>query len=236
MDAFITSLGFVFIIGFLFGMAGVVKPFWFMKKRWQGGLIALACFVGFSLANTIPLPRPGHISEANWAERVRVCSEGGGLRECPVNDAMVAEARVEAAERHTKTAAKEAIKTARARADEAEDLKREKEREIAAAGNAVLTTAEKLNDPTQQAYWVAVTETAVRNKMKDPGSVRFRNSRFHIFQERTAMVCGEVNAKNGFGGSTGYQRYIAAGETFGPVLEEMMSSGEFAKTWNEICI
>lgn len=235
MDAFLTNLGFVFAIGSLFGLAGVVKPFWFMKKRWHGGLVILGCFVAFSIVNTIPLKRPDHISEADWTERVRVCLEGGGLRECPANDTMVAEARAEVTERLEKAAWKAEIKTARARANEAEDLKRAKERELAAAGAAVVETAEKLNDPTQQAYWVSVTESAVRRKMRDPGSVRFRNSRFHLFQDNAPMVCGEVNAKNGFGGATGYKRYIAAGGTFGPVLEEMMSPSEFAKTWNEIC-
>lgn len=72
--------------------------------------------------------------------------------------------------------------------------------------------------------------------MRDPGSVRFRNNRFKIFQGGTPMVCGEINATNGFGGPTGYQRFIASGETFGPVLEEQMSPTEFARTWNEICV
>lgn len=71
--------------------------------------------------------------------------------------------------------------------------------------------------------------------MRDPGPVRFRNSRFHIFRDQTPMVCGEVNARNGFGGATGYQRFIASGENFGPVLEEMMTPTEFSKSWNQIC-
>lgn len=56
------------------------------------------------------------------------------------------------------------------------------------------------------------------------------------YQGRTPVVCGEVNAKNGFGGHTGYQKYIASGETFGPYLEETTPAGEFAKAWNELCV
>ena len=122
------------------------------------------------------------------------------------------------------------------RAEEAGRLASAREREIAAAGDAVVAGAEKLHDRTQQQLWIARTQNAVKDKMREPGSVRFRNTRFHIFRGETPMVCGEVNARNGFGGATGYQRFIASGDTFGPVLEEMMSPTEFAKSWNQICV
>lgn len=99
-----------------------------------------------------------------------------------------------------------------------------------------LAGVEKLEDPTQQQLWIARTQRAVKDKMRDPGSVRFRNTSFHVLRGETPMVCGEVNARNGFGGASGYQRFIASGEAFGPVLEEMMSPSEFAKTWNQICV
>lgn len=235
MDAVITALTFVVLLVFLFGFAGVVKPFWFMKKRWHGGLIAVGSFLAFSVLNGMPINRPAHIPEAEWAERVRVCRDTGQIRECPINDAMVTEARLEAAEDQRKATAGQAIETAEGEAREAERLSAARDREIAAAGNAVVGAAEKLEDPSQQALWIARTQEAVKNKMRDPGSVRFRNTRFHIFQDNSPMVCGEVNARNGFGGATGYQRFIASGESFGPVLEEMMSPTEFAKSWNQIC-
>ncbi|MFN4092192.1 MAG: hypothetical protein ACK4FG_04785 [Brevundimonas sp.] len=236
MDALISTLSFAAVLVTLFGVAGVVKPFWLMKRRWHGGVIALAGFVAFGVLNDLPIQRPVNISEAEWAERTKVCREAAQMRECPTNDVMVAEARAKVAEDQREAKAKEELKVAEKRAEEAERLANAREREIAAAGDAVVAGAEKLHDPTQQALWVAATEEAVRNKMRDPGSVRFRNSRFHIFGDGTPMVCGEVNAKNGFGGATGYQRFIASGESFGPVLEEMMSASEFAKTWNQICV
>ncbi|RYE64448.1 MAG: hypothetical protein EOO83_01290, partial [Oxalobacteraceae bacterium] len=86
----ITTLTFVVLSIFLFGFAGIVKPFFFIKKRWHGGAIAFGSFLAFSVLNTIPLVRPAHIPEAEWAERTRVCSETSGMRECPINDTMVA--------------------------------------------------------------------------------------------------------------------------------------------------
>jgi hypothetical protein len=45
---------------------------------------------------------------------------------------------------------------------------------------------------------------AVANRMKDPGSTQFRNVSFH---EGTQAVCGEVNAKNSFGGYVGFRAF-----------------------------
>lgn len=236
MDGLITTLTFLVLTVFLFGLAGVVKPFWFMKKRWHGGAIAGGCFVAFTVLNNIPVTRPAHISQADWAERVQACREVAQVRECPTNEAMVAEARTEVAEKARKASVDEQIRTAERTAEEAERLADARNREIAAAGDAAVASAEKLDDPTQQALWIARTEIAVRDKMRDPGAVRFRNNQFVIFQNQTPMVCGEINATNGFGGRTGFQRFIASGETFGPVLEQQMSQGEFARTWNQICV
>ncbi len=48
------------------------------------------------------------------------------------------------------------------------------------------------------------------------------------------MVCGEVNGKNSFGGYSGYEGFIASGETM-VVLETDFAAGEFAKAWNKAC-
>jgi hypothetical protein len=49
-------------------------------------------------------------------------------------------------------------------------------------------------------------EQQVRSSLKDPASAQFRNTYdFAYFGGR--MVCGEVNAKNGFGGYTGFLPY-----------------------------
>lgn len=47
---------------------------------------------------------------------------------------------------------------------------------------------------------------AVKQRLKDPYSARFRN--VHIGKERHRPVYGEVNAKNGYGGYTGYTLFV----------------------------
>lgn len=45
----------------------------------------------------------------------------------------------------------------------------------------------------------------VRQSLRDPASAEFRNIR-----ETTNGVCGEVNAKNGFGGMTGFEPFYVS--------------------------
>ena len=46
----------------------------------------------------------------------------------------------------------------------------------------------------------------VAAQLKDPASAQFRNVRSSTLRETD--VCGEVNAKNSFGGYTGFKRFI----------------------------
>lgn len=46
---------------------------------------------------------------------------------------------------------------------------------------------------------IVVSQESVKKLLKDPESAKFRNMK---------GLCGEVNSKNGFGGYTGYKRYI----------------------------
>lgn len=96
-------------------------------------------------------------------------------------------------------------------------------------GNETATPAPKINE--QGAYLVA--HEAVASLLKDPGSAEFRNDRLGSFQGR-ALVCGEVNSKNGFGGMVGFQRYVSNGGD-ATVLEEMMEPSEFQKVWSASC-
>jgi hypothetical protein len=68
-------------------------------------------------------------------------------------------------------------------------------------------SAQKLEERREETYrlvrgWVADT-------LKDPDSARFRNQK---------SVCGEVNAKNSYGGYVGFRRFIAVGK--GVMLEK----------------
>lgn len=59
------------------------------------------------------------------------------------------------------------------------------------------------------------TLLAMKASARDPGSIRFRD----VFtvnlgddSERLILVCGQVTGRNGFGGYTGFDRFVATSE------------------------
>lgn len=50
----------------------------------------------------------------------------------------------------------------------------------------------------------ALAQRHVQERLKDPGSAMFRNV---TFNPTTGSVCGEVNARNSYGGYTGYSYF-----------------------------
>lgn len=59
---------------------------------------------------------------------------------------------------------------------------------------------------SQQMTWV---QKLVSNQLRDPDSAQFRNVRA-IGTKDTLYVCGEVNARNSFGGYTGHVPFIVS--------------------------
>lgn len=78
---------------------------------------------------------------------------------------------------------------------------------------------------------VSVAQRFVANRLKAPDSAEFRNVR----DAKSSAVCGEVNAKNSFGGYSGYQRFVFGGNGM-VVLEKDISLEEFDKIWLELCL
>lgn len=76
---------------------------------------------------------------------------------------------------------------------------------------------------------VRVGENAVRQVLRDGDNADFRGSKIGAVNG-AKVVCGEVNSANGFGGKSGYQRFISNGGSV-TVLEEQMEAGEFAQAW-----
>lgn len=67
----------------------------------------------------------------------------------------------------------------------------------------------------------------VLGTLRDPGSAQFRNQR---------GGCGEVNAKNSFGGYPGYRRFIAASKELVFIEgENGLSGAEFQTVWDRVC-
>lgn len=74
-------------------------------------------------------------------------------------------------------------------------------------------------------------ERLVKNALRDADSAQFRNQ----FVSREGAPCGEVNAKNSFGGYKGYSRYIAAGKEYTLIEGENVQPVEFEKIWQQFC-
>lgn len=88
-------------------------------------------------------------------------------------------------------------------------------------------------DEAKQIAWNERGKEAIKTKLKDPESAQFRNVQF--YSGLAPVTCGEVNAKNSFGGYSGYERFIAGGDVIN-VLESEMPPGEMDEAWKKICI
>jgi hypothetical protein len=66
----------------------------------------------------------------------------------------------------------------------------------------------------------ASAQKAVADLMKDPSSAQFRNVRV----TPTGNVCGEVNAKNGYGAYAGFSRFVWFSDHRAPKVESDGSS------------
>jgi hypothetical protein len=80
---------------------------------------------------------------------------------------------------------------------------------------------------------ITVAQQAVKGRLKDPSSAEFRNERVGSYQGKAIVVCGEVNAKNSFGGMTGFERFVSNGGDV-TVLESEMAEGEFPTVWAQM--
>lgn len=103
------------------------------------------------------------------------------------------------------------------------------------AGNTVPAVDEAAGADTPTP--LAVETLAVRKLkagLKDPDSATTRN----IFVPKgKGYACGEVNSKNGFGGMTGFKRFIAGAAAEMPVAieGETMTPAEFGPSWARMC-
>ncbi len=82
--------------------------------------------------------------------------------------------------------------------------------------------------------WLFESEEAVRQKLKDGESAKFRNVFFHRGHHNVPMACGEVNSKNSYGAYGGYQRFVSAASLETTFLEE--EAADFNTVWNGFCV
>lgn len=84
----------------------------------------------------------------------------------------------------------------------------------------------------KQIAWNEKGMDAIKTKLKDPDSAQFRDVEF--YDGVAPVTCGLVNAKNSFGGYSGFERFIAGGDII-TVLESEMAAGEMDKLWPQVC-
>ncbi|WP_296270989.1 hypothetical protein [Pseudomonas sp. UBA6323] len=65
----------------------------------------------------------------------------------------------------------------------------------------------------------------IRAQLRDEGSAEFRNAKGY---------CGEVNAKNAYGASAGFVRYVAPNDHMS-LIEGQAPQDIFDETWNAAC-
>lgn len=88
------------------------------------------------------------------------------------------------------------------------------------------------DDAYRETSYIELNKARIKSRLKDPNAAQFRN----VYVARSLgmpIVCGEVNARNSFGGYGGYQRFISGGDI--QVLESDMAAGEMSTTWGKAC-
>lgn len=96
-----------------------------------------------------------------------------------------------------------------------------------------MTAAEK---KAQQEKWfgaetIVAAERAVRGELKDPDAAQFKDVRANYTEEFGVVACGRVNAKNEFGGYTGFRRFVSSGKSV--ILE---GRDNVADAWAGACL
>lgn len=80
---------------------------------------------------------------------------------------------------------------------------------------------------------VALTKQRLHDALRDPEGTRYRDVRAMASGSRVSL-CGEINMRNGFGGFTGYKRFIADGGAI--VLPDSdLNEVVIARDWSAHC-
>ncbi len=87
-------------------------------------------------------------------------------------------------------------------------------------------------DTTTKLKATAVATRAVKGKLCDPNSAEFRKLNAYEPSEGVLVVCGEVNAKNGFGGYSGFEPFVWV--PLGPDMKPDVQNGMAFLGANEI--
>lgn len=78
---------------------------------------------------------------------------------------------------------------------------------------------------------IAAAKRGVRDLLKDPDSAKFKAVYAYYTKELGVVACGYVNAKNSFGGYTGFKRFVSAGKSV--ILEDI---DDIDSAWSDGCL
>jgi len=81
---------------------------------------------------------------------------------------------------------------------------------------------------------VEVALDLLTNPLKDPDSARYRRTFLSEWTAGRFALCGEVNAKNSYGGYVGYRRFYA-GDDVSAVEIESDTQNYFIGRYNTFC-
>ena len=93
---------------------------------------------------------------------------------------------------------------------------------------------QKPRDPTQPVAWPnSFAGRFVGPSLKDADSAQYREV---TYRKRMgfSVLCGEVNAKNSFGGYSGYRPFLVIGSLVS--IEPASDSVKWARTYNKMCV
>ncbi len=85
---------------------------------------------------------------------------------------------------------------------------------------------------TSDVQYKVAAETLIKNRLRDPSSAEFSSIEVQRVPGFAPVVCGLVNSRNGFGGMSGPQRFIAGDEV---LFGEDVPSRYMDDEWKRQC-
>lgn len=97
-------------------------------------------------------------------------------------------------------------------------------------GSSSASSSEPSETEMMSRYQV-MSKDKLKESLRDPSSAKYEDVAAHRVSSGGFVFCGKVNAKNGFGGYTGFERFIAS-----PVIVGTEGSIDgFETVWTEFC-
>ena len=102
---------------------------------------------------------------------------------------------------------------------------------LMACGQGEPATPAKASGTVDDARFEVLATDKVRATLREPDSAKFDGT-YVSTKGGARVLCGYVNSRNGMGGMSGRQRFVAAGVT---AVEDQMAAGEMDSLWKLAC-